>query len=84
MKTRYVVRPMDGINLLNKSRIMTTCRADGTVLKPDRPVSTVDWCFTATGLNTGSQPCYVCKNFRKFPVANIFFVLVFFVVGFGF
>jgi hypothetical protein len=36
---------MDGINLLNASRVMTTCRKDGRVLKPDRPVSTMDTCF---------------------------------------
>jgi len=42
-----MVGPMDGINLLNKSRVMTTCRADGKVLKPDRPVSTSDWCFSS-------------------------------------
>jgi len=41
-----MVGPMDGIYLLNKTRIMTSCRDDGVVLKPDRPVSTSDWCFT--------------------------------------
>ena len=41
-----MVGPMDGINLLNKTRIMTTCRSDGTVLKPDRPAATSDWCMT--------------------------------------
>lgn len=40
-----MVGPMDGINLLNKTRVMTTCRADGTVLKPDRPLTVVDACF---------------------------------------
>lgn len=40
-----MVGPMDGIYLLNKSRVMATCRADGTVLKPDRPVSVSDACF---------------------------------------
>jgi len=40
-----MVGPMDGIFLLNKTRIMTTCREDGVVLKPDKPVSTSDWCF---------------------------------------
>lgn len=44
-----MVGPMDGINLLNKSRVMTTCRADGTVLKPDEPVHTSDACFAASG-----------------------------------
>merc|ERR1711874_249482 len=40
-----MVAPMDGIHLLNASRVMTTCRLDGTVLKPDRPLTTVDSCF---------------------------------------
>ena len=40
-----MVGPMDGINLLNKSRVMTSCRSDGTLLKPDKPVSTSDSCF---------------------------------------
>ena len=41
-----MVGPMDGINLLNASRVMTTCMADGTVLKPDAPVKTSEWCMT--------------------------------------
>ena len=41
-----MVGPMDGINLLNKTRTMTACRSDGTVLKPDKPVSSTDWCFS--------------------------------------
>ena len=40
-----MVGPMDGIELLNATRVMTTCRGDGVVLKPDKPVSTVDSCF---------------------------------------
>uniref|UniRef100_A0A7S2FVU0 Uncharacterized protein n=1 Tax=Octactis speculum TaxID=3111310 RepID=A0A7S2FVU0_9STRA len=40
-----MVGPMDGINLLNATRVMTTCRLDGLVLKPDRPQKTVDTCF---------------------------------------
>ena len=40
-----MVGPMDGIYLLNKTRIMTTCMADGTVLKPDVPIHTSDFCF---------------------------------------
>merc|ERR1712072_960167 len=40
-----MVGPMDGINLLNKTRVMTTCRADGQVLKPDRPLTPPDACF---------------------------------------
>lgn len=49
-----MVGPMDGIYLLNKTRVMTTCRSDGTVLKPDRPVSTSDYCFTKA-----DPGCYV-------------------------
>merc|ERR1712241_1538774 len=30
-----MVGPMDGIELLNASRVMATCRGDGVVLKPD-------------------------------------------------
>merc|ERR1712072_480658 len=40
-----MVGPMDGIYLLNKSRVMTTRRADGQVLKPDRPLTPPDACF---------------------------------------
>ena len=60
-----MVGPMDGINLLNKSRTMTTCRADGTVLKPDRPVATADYCFTAAARSSmdlggaGAGACYI-------------------------
>merc|ERR1719272_1328163 len=37
-----MVGPMDGIYLLNKTRIMATCRKDGIVLKPDRPITATD------------------------------------------
>ena len=50
-----MVGPMDGIFLLNKTRIMTTCMADGTVLKPDAPVHTSDSCF----LSAKGDGCYV-------------------------
>ena len=40
-----MVGPMDGIELLNATRVMMTCRGDGVVLKPDKPVTTVDSCF---------------------------------------
>lgn len=42
------VGPMDGIYLLNKTRIMHTCNADGIVLRPDSPQTRADYCF-ATG-----------------------------------
>ncbi|CAE7614562.1 unnamed protein product [Symbiodinium natans] len=41
------VGPMDGIYLLNATRVMSTCRADGKVLKPDRPVMPLESCFDA-------------------------------------
>ena len=40
-----MVGPMDGIYLMNASRVMTTCRKDGYVLKPDKPLSTSEYCF---------------------------------------
>ena len=40
-----MVGAMDGIFLLNKTRLMTTCMSDGTVLRPDVPVHTSDSCF---------------------------------------
>lgn len=49
-----MVAPMDGIYLLNKSRVMTTCRADGQVLKPDRPLTPPDACFLR-----GEPSCFV-------------------------
>ena len=41
-----MVGPMDGIDLLNKTRTMASCQSNGNVLKPDRPISTVDYCFS--------------------------------------
>jgi hypothetical protein len=40
-----MVGPMDGIHLLNKTRVMTACRSDGVILKPDKPVATSEYCF---------------------------------------
>jgi len=53
-----MVGPMDGIYLLNASRVMTTCRADGTVLKPDRPLTPPDACFAA-----GKPMCQVFQTY---------------------
>jgi hypothetical protein len=47
---------MDGIHLLNKSRVMASCRGDGFILKPDRPVVTAETCFTGRG---DPGHCYV-------------------------
>ena len=52
-----MVGPMDGIHLLNKSRVMTTCRGDGMVLKPDRPVVPSDWCMLQA-----DPGCYVYET----------------------
>lgn len=51
-----MVAPMDGIHLLNASRVNATCRSDGVILKPDVPVQTSDECF-----RTGEDPqtCFV-------------------------
>jgi hypothetical protein len=54
---------MDGIHLLNKSRVMTTCRADGTVLKPDRPLTIADECFTRAGGAVAIDDCFVYHTY---------------------
>merc|ERR1712166_1343654 len=53
-----MVGPMDGIYLLNASRVMTTCRGDGKVLKPDRPITPPDECF-----RTGRPTCQVYQTY---------------------
>jgi len=53
-----MVGPMDGIYLLNATRVMTTCRADGTVLKPDRPLTPPDACFAS-----GNPRCQVYQTY---------------------
>ena len=50
-----MVGPMDGIHLLNKSRTMTACRADGYILKPDRPVTTTDACFRTAARSSSTS-----------------------------
>eukprot|EP00632_Arachnochrysis_sp_CCMP2950_P005798 CAMPEP_0185701764 /NCGR_PEP_ID=MMETSP1164-20130828/10199_1 /TAXON_ID=1104430 /ORGANISM="Chrysoreinhardia sp, Strain CCMP2950" /LENGTH=757 /DNA_ID=CAMNT_0028368873 /DNA_START=22 /DNA_END=2295 /DNA_ORIENTATION=- len=40
-----MVGPMDGQGFLNASRVMATCRTDGIVLKPDRPLRAAEACF---------------------------------------
>merc|ERR1719382_2358976 len=56
---------MDGINLLNKTRVMTTCRLDGVVLKPDRPIVTTDWCMMQA-----DPTCYVYTAYSETSVSN--------------
>merc|ERR1711957_28129 len=55
-----MVGPMDGIYLLNASRVMTTCRGDGQVLKPDRPLTPPDACFLA-----GKPLCRVYQTYSE-------------------
>ena len=59
-----MVGPMDGINLLNASRVLTSCRADGYILKPDRPVYPAESCFDA-----GVDPftCYTYQTYSDVP-----------------
>merc|ERR1711964_730256 len=49
---------MDGINLLNATRVKATCRSDGMVLKPDRPATTTDACFLS-----GDPKCTVYHTY---------------------
>jgi hypothetical protein len=53
-----MVGPMDGINLLNKTRTMASCNSDGLILKPDRPIMTSDACF----LNRKSD-CHIAQTY---------------------
>lgn len=55
-----MVGPMDGIHLLNKTRTMSACRADGYILKPDRPVTTTDACFRAA---TADPTCHTYHTY---------------------
>ena len=41
------VGPSDALGLFNRTRIMRTCSADGTLLKPKAPAMNVDATFTA-------------------------------------
>jgi len=60
-----MVGPMDGIYLLNKTRVMTSCRHDGVVLKPDKPVSTTDTCFLSA-----DPTCKVYHTYSDVPGAG--------------
>jgi len=55
-----MVGPMDGLGLLNSSRVMSSCRKDGTILKPDRPISTTDACF-----RLGQPACHIYHTFSE-------------------
>ncbi len=66
-----MVAPMDGIYLLNASRVLRTCRADGLVLKPDAPLATTDWCFRDDGAAArpagGPEACRVYHAHSDVP-----------------
>ena len=53
-----MVGPMDGIELLNASRVMTSCRKDGILLKPDKPLATSESCFLSA-----NPTCHVYHTF---------------------
>jgi hypothetical protein len=54
-----MVGPMDGIGLLNASRVLASCRKDGYILKPDRPLSPPDACFT----REKPESCYLYTTY---------------------
>jgi hypothetical protein len=45
----------DGINYINKERIMKCCRQDGLILKPDQPLTMIDLLISDWALNHGLQ-----------------------------
>ena len=55
---------MDGIHLLNASRVLASCRADGLILKPSRPLYPAESCFDA-----GVDPfrCYTYHTYTELP-----------------
>ena len=55
-----MVGPMDGIYLLNKTRVMASCRLDGMVLKPEDSIHTIDWCFSQA-----DPTCYVYNAYSN-------------------
>ena len=64
-----MVGPMDGIHLLNKTRTMLSARADGYILKPDKPVSTVDACFK--GVSRRAFRLIACLHLRGRALASV-------------
>jgi hypothetical protein len=68
-----MVGPMDGINLMNATRIKATCRSDGKILKPDSPVRTSDGCFyRPTVPHSDAKPhdpssCYIYLTHSDVP-----------------
>jgi hypothetical protein len=62
-----MVGPMDGINLLNASRVMSTCRNDGVLLKPDEPLVTSEECFRRPG---DPGKCWVFHAYSSVPTRS--------------
>jgi hypothetical protein len=46
----------DGINFTNIQRVMRCCRADGLILKPDRPLTTINEVIADWAVNDGILP----------------------------
>eukprot|EP00662_Eupelagonemidae_sp_cell21_P018224 gene18224-56905_t len=46
----------DGVGFLNATRVMQTCRADGTLLKPDRPAYQLDSTFARAIMGGSDWP----------------------------
>ena len=49
------VGPGDGIQFINGSRIMKCCRQDGLILKPDRPLTTINALLSDWAQNNGES-----------------------------
>jgi len=62
-----MVGPMDGINLLNATRVMSTCRNDGILLKPDEPVVTSEECFRRPG---DPGECWLFHAYSSVPTRS--------------
>mmetsp|Transcript_37439 Transcript_37439/g.79411 ORF Transcript_37439/g.79411 Transcript_37439/m.79411 type:complete len:754 (-) Transcript_37439:67-2328(-) len=66
-----MVGPMDGVNYLNVSRVMATCRKDGLILKPDRPATTTDQCFRE--LNSSCQVYHTYSDIKGFSRVHYYY-----------
>jgi hypothetical protein len=49
------VGPGDGVNFTNYERIMKCCRQDGLILKPDRPITMIDYLISDWAQNNGKK-----------------------------
>ncbi|CAE8643087.1 unnamed protein product [Polarella glacialis] len=69
-----IVGPMDGLNLLNASRVMSTCRSDGVLLKPDRPLAPLGSCF-ARGVDPAA--CFSYFTYSKLSgLGHVFYIFM--------